>query len=342
MRIFISHASEDEAAAEQIHHALRNDGHEVFLSSASLAAGRQFHRSIRAAIRSASVFVFLISPSSLQPRRYTLSELNQARRRWPRADGHVLPVVVEAVPMNDIPSYLRSVTLLEPQGDLAADVAQAVAEIKRETPEGDIEETPRWWLVVGASALGLTMLALLSLIVLAVLHRALPCDARWLVGALLALVTAMSSRLLGGTATVRGSLPLLGRHSLLLSGAGAVAVFALVWVLFQLLVPGCSSAEPRIAVTSLRAHRTPAGSGELELTFEADIAKDRTLSVSIETTQGEPLAEPSSVDAPDYGRAIVSLNDVAPAEVCVRLVVARLDGTVEARSKRTCRPWEGP
>jgi hypothetical protein len=58
--------------------------------------------------------------------RYTLSELDLARRRWPHPSGHVLPVLVAPTPMASIPPYLLAVTVLTPQGNLVADVVHAV------------------------------------------------------------------------------------------------------------------------------------------------------------------------------------------------------------------------
>src|SRR4029453_12566737 len=60
---------------------------------------------------------------------YTLNELAVAERRWPLADGRVLPVILADVPRNDIPAYLRSVTCLTPVGNITASVSDAVHEL---------------------------------------------------------------------------------------------------------------------------------------------------------------------------------------------------------------------
>ena len=52
-----------------------------------------------------------------------------AERRWPRAAGRVLPVLVAPTPRANIPPYLLSVTLLEAQGNLVAETVARVAEI---------------------------------------------------------------------------------------------------------------------------------------------------------------------------------------------------------------------
>jgi len=158
MRIFVCYASEDEAVAEEVASGLRNDGHEVFHGPSSLQPARQFHGSLRQAVARSDLFVFLISPHSVARGRYTLSELKLARKKWPRADGRVLPVVVAEVAPEEIPAYLRSVSLLEPEGDVAAEVAAAVAEVALP----DVPRRVLRWLPWAAGALALVAAAVLA------------------------------------------------------------------------------------------------------------------------------------------------------------------------------------
>jgi hypothetical protein len=126
MRIFVSHASEERSEADRLAIALRARGHHVFLDSDDLPPGGDYQSRIERALAKCDLFCFFISTHSIAPKRFTLSEVNIARRRWPNPIGRVLPVMVERVPLDSIPSYLRSVSILESQGDLVADVLNGI------------------------------------------------------------------------------------------------------------------------------------------------------------------------------------------------------------------------
>jgi len=145
VRIFLSHASEQRAEADRLALALQSRGHEVFLDTEDLPAGADYQTRIEDAIGRCALFCFLISPQSVAPKRFTLSEVNIARRRWPNPTGRVLPVMVEAVPMDSVPAYLRAVSILQPEGDLVADVLTAVSAMR---------PVPMWRspVVIGAAA----------------------------------------------------------------------------------------------------------------------------------------------------------------------------------------------
>ena len=132
MRIFISHASEDRDIAEEVHMALLGAGHQTFFDKAQLPPGQDYHSRIQAAVMQCDAFVFLISPHSIEPKSYTLTELKIARTRWEHPRGHVLPVMAVPVPYERIPGYLGAVTVLEPEGNLAAEVALAVNALARD------------------------------------------------------------------------------------------------------------------------------------------------------------------------------------------------------------------
>jgi hypothetical protein len=130
VRIFLSHASEQRAEADRLAIALQSRGHEVFLDTEDLPAGADYQARIEDAIGRCALFCFLISPQSVAPKRFTLSEVNIARRRWPNPTGRVLPVMVEPVPMDSVPAYLRAVSILQPEGDLVADVLTSVSAMR--------------------------------------------------------------------------------------------------------------------------------------------------------------------------------------------------------------------
>jgi tetratricopeptide (TPR) repeat protein len=126
VRIFLSHASQQVAVAEAVAIALRNAGHDVFLDKDSLPAAQSYDDRIRAAIGRSDVFLFLISPESVDSGRYTLTELKFARERWPRPGNKVLPVMAVDTPIADVPAYLRALNILKPEGNLVAEVAALV------------------------------------------------------------------------------------------------------------------------------------------------------------------------------------------------------------------------
>jgi tetratricopeptide (TPR) repeat protein len=132
--VFLSYSSEQSEAAARIELSLKEDGHSVFRDRSSLPAGEGYDTQIRAAVEDCEVFVFLVSRESVSPGRYTLTELGFAQSKWSNPSGHVLPVIVESVPTDSIPAFLRAVTMLHPQGNLTAEVAAEVARM-----------TASWW-----------------------------------------------------------------------------------------------------------------------------------------------------------------------------------------------------
>lgn len=128
--VFLSYAKAQRHEAVSIAAAIRASGHEVFFDRDVLTEGEAFDPRIRQAIESADIFVFLVSPDSLADHRYSLTELDIARERWPQPGGHVLPVMVVPVAMERLPPDLR-VTVLERRGDLPAQVAAAVTRLAR-------------------------------------------------------------------------------------------------------------------------------------------------------------------------------------------------------------------
>jgi hypothetical protein len=126
MKIFISYASEERPIADELAVRLRTEGHTVFLDKDNLPEGEGYDAQIRAAIAACDLFLFLVSPLSVQPGRYTMTELKFAREQFPNPRGRVLPVMTRPTPFSDIPPYLSAITLLQPQGNL---VAETVAEV---------------------------------------------------------------------------------------------------------------------------------------------------------------------------------------------------------------------
>lgn len=131
MRIFLSYPSEDRALIEPIRFALAEQGHDIFYDREDLKPGESFDSRIRAAIERSDLFICFLTPHTVDAGSYTLNELAVVERMWPRADGRVLPVILTEVPREAIPAYLRSVTWLQPTGNVTASVADAVHQLAR-------------------------------------------------------------------------------------------------------------------------------------------------------------------------------------------------------------------
>lgn len=125
-QLYITYASEDAIIAEQIYLALVKDGRKVFFDRPSLKAGDDFDERFREAIAAVDAMIFLISPSSVAEGCFALTEMSYARERWPHPRDRVIPVMVRRTSIDAIPPYLRAVTILEPKGNIPAEVAGAI------------------------------------------------------------------------------------------------------------------------------------------------------------------------------------------------------------------------
>lgn len=126
-RAFICHSSSEADIAAKIEVALEQEGWDTFRDRKDLPPGEAYNARIRQAIETADRFIFLISPTSVEPGRYTLTELAFARQRWPDPSGRILPVMVKPVDLALVSEYLLAVTLVEPKGNIAAEVVAALA-----------------------------------------------------------------------------------------------------------------------------------------------------------------------------------------------------------------------
>lgn len=141
MRIFLSYASPDKTTAESVAFSLRGRDHKVFLDRDDLPPGESFDQQIELAVNGSDIFLFLISPESVAEGHYTLTELAFARRKWPSPNNRVLPVMARKTPLEEIPPYLKAVTILEPVGNIAAETSGAVNDMARRLIGWDIGKT---------------------------------------------------------------------------------------------------------------------------------------------------------------------------------------------------------
>lgn len=126
MKIFLSYSADDRRIAEEIQLAMVGAGYTVFFDRESLPAGTDYHQRIENAIANSDVMVFLISETSVKPGSYALTELKFARAKWLHPGSRVLPVRLDRTPWTAMPPYLKSVTVLEPEGNIPAEVVDAV------------------------------------------------------------------------------------------------------------------------------------------------------------------------------------------------------------------------
>jgi formylglycine-generating enzyme required for sulfatase activity len=154
MRVFLSYASEDRTQAEAISLSLRGQGHTVFFDRTDLPPGEEYDGRIRRGIERSQLLVFLVSPYSLDAGSYTLTELDIAQKTWEHPTGKVLPVIVRPTPLDRIPPYLKSVTLLETEGNIVATVADAVHRIAVERRRAILKTVAKGAAIAGIACAG--------------------------------------------------------------------------------------------------------------------------------------------------------------------------------------------
>jgi hypothetical protein len=126
VKLFLSYDSAERALAETLTERLQAAGHEVFFDREDLLVGDAFDARIAASIAASDALIFLATRTALAPGAYALSELAAAERQWPQPAERLIGVVLDGLPFDALPAYLRSVSLLRPQGDVVAEVVHAV------------------------------------------------------------------------------------------------------------------------------------------------------------------------------------------------------------------------
>ena len=132
LTVFVSYAHEQRQLGEEIAQALKNAGHEVFFDLDSIPASGDYNDRIRSAVLDADRMVFLASRQSVTPGKFTLTELQFAKERWPSPESRVFPVIVDdTVNPSDLPVYLKSVSVMRVAGNAAAEVVAAVEKTRK-------------------------------------------------------------------------------------------------------------------------------------------------------------------------------------------------------------------
>lgn len=96
--VFISYAKEDQSAAVQLHHALKDAGVSPWLDIFDLVAGQLWERAIEKAISHSSYFIALQSSRSVGKRGHVQKELRRAleiAEEYPEDKLYIIPVRLE-------------------------------------------------------------------------------------------------------------------------------------------------------------------------------------------------------------------------------------------------------
>ncbi len=141
MKIFLSYAHEQYPVAEEINVSLSVRGYDVFFDQSNLKPGVEYDSAIQEAIQRCDLFIFLISPESLKQGTYSLKELSFAKGEWRNPSGRVLPVMARPTLNSKVDAYLRAVTILYPQGNLAAEVAASADALLAHPEPPDVPPT---------------------------------------------------------------------------------------------------------------------------------------------------------------------------------------------------------
>ena len=139
-KVFIAHASENKAIAQDIFYALSKKGLEVYLDENSLKAGEQFHTKLRDLILSSDYFVFLISQHSVSEGSYCLTELKFAEEKWAKEEKGFVPVMVEDLDEQILPALLRQSNYLRPRGNITAEVTSEILSQEQGVGTDEIEK----------------------------------------------------------------------------------------------------------------------------------------------------------------------------------------------------------
>lgn len=144
MKIFLSYSSVQRAIAERVDEVLESEGHDVFFDRDALPVGETYDRRIREAVRECRLFVFLLSPESIEPGCYALTELGYVEALEAAQRPALLPVLVALVDFARLPPFLGARTIYRPSGNLPAEVAAQVDLIVRqlERPLPQLIATP--------------------------------------------------------------------------------------------------------------------------------------------------------------------------------------------------------
>ena len=118
-KVFLSYASEDAPAVEELHSRLIKEGHRPWMDTQDILPGQVWRQAISKSIRSSDIFLACLSRRSVNKRGLLQKELREALEVWderPHGDIFLIPVKLEEC---DVPEPLQAFQWL----DLAQETA---------------------------------------------------------------------------------------------------------------------------------------------------------------------------------------------------------------------------
>jgi hypothetical protein len=103
--------------------------------------------------------------------------------------------------------------------------------------EESIHGVPSWFKAVGFVFGGLTLAFLMVLVFASMWGHTVPPESRFLVHLAFSLATALCAAALGGEAAASGKIPILGKHPLVFSATGGIAVLVIMLAVLHWLYP---------------------------------------------------------------------------------------------------------
>lgn len=114
-QVFLAHADEDAAVADQVRRSLMRHGITVWLSQRDIATGTAFQTAINRGIEEADNIVYLLSPEGLAS-RYCQQELDYAVS----LNKRLIPLLVKSVQPEQMPPILRGIQYIDLTDNISA------------------------------------------------------------------------------------------------------------------------------------------------------------------------------------------------------------------------------
>ena len=137
--VFISYATDDQALALTLRHALEATAVEV-LGASELVPGERWEDSIAMMIRRADAYILIISPAFLKS-AWLSRELDAILDEAERTRKRIIPLLAGGVRMEDVPPSLQRLQLLQISSD-QSDLQTVLAPLKKVTRELEGTSTP--------------------------------------------------------------------------------------------------------------------------------------------------------------------------------------------------------
>jgi hypothetical protein len=118
-QVFVSYSREDFGAVRRLVHQLEQEGLRIWVDFQEILPGQNWKHETRKAIRDSRYFLACCSRHSVVSRGYVHSELLEAleiAREYPVGTIHIIPVLLDDVPIDMLPEPLRERHVCSPLG----------------------------------------------------------------------------------------------------------------------------------------------------------------------------------------------------------------------------------